>query len=219
MIGEYAPEFVATTTQGEVNFPKDYEGSWVILFSHPGAFTPVCTSEFMEIQDNIREFDKRNCALIGLSTDGLNTQYEWIKTVRDEIEFRGMKDIEIQFPIIADTKMEVAKKYGMIHEHISPDKTVRAMFFIDPNGMIRAMMYYPVSNGRNIAEMIRLLDALQTTDMYDVATPACWKPGEDVFIPPPFAGSKASKQYSEAVENGDCPAWFMCTKKIPAREE
>ncbi|MBN1337843.1 MAG: peroxiredoxin [Bacteroidales bacterium] len=219
MIGEYAPGFTAETTHGKITFPNDYQGRWVIFFSHPGAFTPVCTSEFMEMQDRISEFNMLNCELVGLSTDGLNSQYEWIKTVRDEIEFRGKKDIEIQFPIIADTRMEVAGKYGMIHEHISTEKTVRALFLIDPNGMIRASMYYPVSNGRNIDEILRLLKAIQTTDEYDVATPVDWKPGEDVFIPPPFAGGKASKQYSDAVEKGNCPAWFMCTRQIPDREK
>jgi len=219
MIGEAAPVFKATTTHGEINFPKDYSGSWVVLFSHPSAFTPVCTSEFMEMEKMAKDFSDINCALISLSTDGLQAQYEWVKTIRDEIEFKGMKDVEISFPIIADSEMKVAKLYGMIHPNISKDKTVRTVFIIDPEGMVRAMMYYPISNGRNTSEIYRLVKAIQTTDEYDVATPADWKCGQDVFIPPPYVNPKASKDYNKAWEGEDCPVWFMCMKKLPQKKE
>ncbi|MCD4735425.1 MAG: peroxiredoxin [Bacteroidales bacterium] len=219
MIGEYAPEFKANTTHGEMNFPADYEGEWILFFSHPSAFTPVCTSEFIHMQNRINEFNKINCSLVGLSTDGINTQYEWVRSIRDDIEFQGLKDIEIEFPIIADSDKKIANLYGMIHPHIDSDKTVRSVFVIDPAGMVRAIMYYPISTGRNTDELIRLVQALQVTDEYDVATPSCWKPGDDVFIPPPHSGSKASKEYAEAEEKGDCPAWFMCLKKLPEKKK
>jgi len=217
-IGERAPSFKAMTTLGEIDFPLQFEGKWVILFSHPGAFTPVCTSEFMAIQQKIDEFRKRNCELVGLSTDGLNSTYEWIKTIRDEIEFKGMKDVEIGFPIISDENKQVASLYQMIHPGVGMEKTIRSVHFIDPAGRIRAITYYPVSTGRNTAEMIRLLDALQTTDEFDVATPADWKPGEDVFIPLPIAGNKAERQYNKAWEGDNCPAWFMCMKSLPLKK-
>lgn len=218
LIGETAPEMTVQTTHGELDFPEYFEGRWVILFSHPGAFTPICTSEFMAMQERIGEFDQLNCELIGLSTDGLNAQYEWVRSIRDDIEFKGMKDVEITFPIIADPDLEFAAAYGMIHPQISPDKTVRSVFYIDPAGTVRAIMYYPVSNGRSVDEMIRLLEALQVTDKYDVATPSDWTPGESVFIPPPHAGAKASKEYSKAMENDQCPAWYMCLKQLPQKK-
>lgn len=215
MIGEYAPYFTATTTHGDIEFPNQFLGKWVILFSHPSAFTPVCTSEFMEMQKMISEFKELKCELIGLSTDGLDAQYEWIRTIHDDVEFMGMKDVEITFPIIADNDMKVAKRYGMVHPQISTEKTVRAVFFIDPQGMIRAMLYYPISNGRNTHELIRLLKAIQVTDEYDVATPSDWQPGEDVFTPPPYVSKEASREYAEAWENMNCPVWFMCLKSLP----
>ncbi len=217
MIGEEAPKFTAKTTQGDIHFPDDFSGKWTVFFSHPGAFTPVCTSEFMEFESRISEFKALNCELLGLSVDGVNTLYEWVKTIRDEIEFKGMKNLEISFPIIADHDKLVCQKYGMIHPAISSEKTVRSLFIVDPDGIIRLLMYYPFSTGRDVDEILRIVKALQVTDEYNVATPSSWQPGDDVFIPLPMTGSKESKQYSEAWDKDHCPAWFMCLKSVPAK--
>lgn len=218
VIGEEAPKFTAKTTHGDIHFPDDFYGKWTVFFSHPGAFTPVCTSEFMEFESRISEFNDINCKLLGLSTDNVNTLYEWVKTIRDEIEFKGKKNLEISFPIIADHDKLVSQKYGMIHPAISSEKTVRSLFIVDPDGVIRLLMYYPLSTGRSVDEVLRVVKALQVTEEYNVATPSSWVPGEDVFIPLPMTGSKESKEYSEAWDKDHCPAWFMCLKAIPLDE-
>ncbi len=170
-IGDRAPEFKAITTQGEIHFPNDYNGKWVILFSHPADFTPVCTSEFMTFAKREKEFEQLNCKLVGLSVDGLYSHIAWLRTIKDKIEFREMKNVEVQFPLIEDITMEVAHKYGMIQPGESNTKAVRAVFFIDPKGIIRAIIYYPLSLGRNFDEIRRALIAMQTADKFGVATP------------------------------------------------
>jgi len=171
-IGDKAPEFKAVTTQGEINFPSDFKGSWVILFSHPADFTPVCTSEFMTFATMEEKFAKANCKLVGLSVDGLYSHIAWLRTIKEKIEYKGMKNVEVKFPLIEDITMEVAKKYGMIQPGESSTKAVRAVFFIDPKGIIRAIIYYPLSLGRNFDELYRALIAMQTADAFSVATPA-----------------------------------------------
>jgi peroxiredoxin (alkyl hydroperoxide reductase subunit C) len=170
-IGDNAPAFKAVTTQGEVNFPSDYKGKWVILFSHPADFTPVCTSEFMTFANMEAEFKELNCELIGLSIDGLYSHIAWLRSIKEKIEFKGMKNIEVKFPLIEDITMEVANKYGMVQPGESNTKAVRAVFFIDPVGKIRAIIYYPLSLGRNFKELKRVLIGLQTADKFNVATP------------------------------------------------
>ena len=165
-IGDKAPEFKAVTTQGEINFPDDLTGEWVILFSHPADFTPVCTSEFMTFAHLEDKFAKANCKLVGLSIDGLYSHIAWLRTIKDKIKFNGMKNIEVKFPLIEDITMEVAKKYGMIQPGESKTQAVRAVFFIDPKGMIRAIIYYPLSLGRNFDEIYRALIAMQTSDEF-----------------------------------------------------
>ncbi len=211
-IGDAAPAFKATTTQGEINFPADYKGSWVILFSHPADFTPVCTSEFMTFASMEEKFAKANCKLVGLSIDGLYSHIAWLRTIKEKIEYKGMKNIEVKFPLIEDITMEVAKKYGMIQPNEDSTKAVRAVFFIDPKGIIRTIIYYPLSLGRNFEELYRVVIALQAADEFGVATPADWMPGDDVIIGP--AGSCGSAQ--ERMEDGeiDCKDWFFCTKKM-----
>ena len=157
-IGEKAPEFQAVTTQGNINFPNDYQGKWVILFSHPADFTPVCTTEFMTFAKMEKEFNDLNCNLVGLSVDGLYSHIAWLRTIKEKIQFRDMKNIEVQFPLIEDITMEVAKKYGMIQPGESSTKAVRAVFFIDPKGIIRAIIYYPLSLGRNFDELKRRIN-------------------------------------------------------------
>lgn len=213
-IGDKAPEFKAVTTQGEINFPADYKGKWVILFSHPADFTPVCTSEFMTFAHMEPEFNALNCQLVGLSIDGLYSHIAWLRTIKEKIEFKGMKNIEVNFPLIEDITMEVAKKYGMIQPGESSTKAVRAVFFIDPAGMIRAMIYYPLSMGRNFEELKRALIAMQTADRYSIATPADWQPGDDVIVP--TAGScGVAKERMESNDEMTCYDWFFCTKPLP----
>jgi len=212
-IGDKAPGFKAITTQGDINFPADYEGQWVILFSHPADFTPVCTSEFMTFAKMEPEFNALNCKLVGLSVDGLYSHIAWLRTIKEKIEYKGMKDIEVKFPLIEDITMEVAKKYGMIQPGESSTKAVRAVFFIDPKGMIRAIVYYPLSLGRNFDELKRALIAMQTADKYSIATPADWRPGDDVIVP--TAGScGVAKERMDDKGTMTCHDWFFCTKPL-----
>ena len=215
-IGEKAPAFKAVTTQGEIDFPKQYEGSWVILFSHPADFTPVCTSEFMTFATLEEKFAQLNCKLVGLSVDGLYSHIAWLRTIKEKIEYKGMKNMEVKFPLIEDITMEVARKYGMIQPGESATKAVRAVFVIDPKGVVRAIIYYPLSTGRNFDELLRLVQALKTADEFSVATPADWRPGDDVIVP--TAGScGVAKDRMEGKEEGvTCHDWFFCTKKIDA---
>ncbi len=217
-IGEKAPAFTAVTTQGPIDFPKQYEGSWVILFSHPADFTPVCTSEFMTFATLESKFAKANCKLVGLSVDGLYSHIAWLRTIKEKIEYKGMKDVEVKFPLIEDITMEVARKYGMIQPGESSTKAVRAVFVIDPKGVIRTIIYYPLSLGRNFDELYRVVVALQTADAFGIATPADWRPGDDVIVPP--AGScGVAKDRMDGKESGvTCHDWFFCTKKISKEE-
>ena len=212
-IGDKAPEFKAVTTQGDINFPKDYKGKWVILFSHPADFTPVCTSEFMTFAHMEEKFEEANCKLVGLSVDGLYSHIAWLRTIKEKIEFKGMKDIEVNFPLIEDISMNVASLYGMIQPNEDTTKAVRAVFFIDPKGVIRTIIYYPLSLGRNFDELYRVLIALKTSDEFEVATPADWRPGDDVIVPP--AGScGTAKARMDGKEDVECKDWFFCTRKI-----
>lgn len=213
-IGDPAPEFKAMTTQGEINFPSDYKGKWVILFSHPADFTPVCTSEFMTFATMEDKFEEANCKLIGLSIDGLFSHIAWLRTIKDKIEYKGMKDVEVKFPLIDDISMTVAKKYGMIQPNEDNTKAVRAVFFIDPNGVIRTIIYYPLSLGRNFDELYRVLIALKAADEFSVATPADWRPGDDVIVPPAGSCGMAKDRMDGKEEGVDCKDWFFCTKKI-----
>ncbi len=212
-IGEKAPEFKAVTTQGEINFPSQYQGKWSILFSHPADFTPVCTSEFMTFANMQKQFEEANCQLVGLSVDGLYSHIAWLRTIKEKIEYKGMKNIEVTFPLIEDITMEVAKKYGMMMPGESNTKAVRAVFFVDPKGIIRAIIYYPLSLGRNFDELYRALIAMQTADAFSVATPADWRPGDDVIVP--TAGScGVAKERMENKDEMTCYDWFFCTKKL-----
>jgi len=212
-IGDKAPAFKAVTTQGEIHFPEQYSGNWVILFSHPADFTPVCTSEFMTFASREEEFANVNCKLVGLSVDGLYSHIAWLRTIKDKIEYRGMKNVEVKFPLIEDITMEVAHKYGMIQPGESSTKAVRAVFVIDPKGIIRTIIYYPLSLGRNFDELLRVVIALQTADAFSVATPADWQPGDDLIVPP--AGScGAAKDRMDGKEDMKCYDWFFCTRKL-----
>ncbi len=213
-IGDAAPAFNAVTTQGNINFPADYKGKWIILFSHPADFTPVCTSEFMTFASMQKDFTSLNTQLVGLSIDGLYSHIAWLRTIREKIEFNGLKNIEVTFPLIEDISMEVAKKYGMLQPGESTTKAVRAVFFIDPKGMIRAIIYYPLSLGRNFEEIKRVIIALQTADAYDIATPANWMPGDDVIVPTAGSCGVAKERMETKSSDVTCYDWFFCTKPL-----
>ncbi len=212
-IGDKAPDFKAVTTQGDINFPADYKGSWVILFSHPADFTPVCTSEFMTFAAMSEKFEKANTKLVGLSVDGLYSHIAWLRTIKEKIEYKGMKNIEVKFPLIEDITMEVATKYGMMMPGESNTKAVRAVFFIDPKGIVRTILYYPLSLGRNFEEIYRVIIGLQAADEFSVALPADWQPGDDVIVP--TAGScGVAQQRMESKDEMTCYDWFFCTRKL-----
>lgn len=211
LIGDKAPSFKASTTQGPINFPEDYEGKWVILFSHPSDFTPVCTTEFMTFASMLDEFKAINTELVGLSVDSLFSHIAWLRSIH-EMEWKDMKQVDVTFPLIEDLKMEVAKKYGMIQGQ-STTSAVRAVFIIDPEGTVRLIMYYPASTGRNFAEIKRTVLALQKSDAEGIATPADWQPGDDVIIPAPNNCEAAKERVAAQDENQYCLDWFLCFKK------
>lgn len=215
LIGDDAPSFEANSTQGKIKFPEDFRGKWVILFSHPADFTPVCTTEFVKFASMIKEFKALNTELIGLSVDSIHSHLAWLKTIKEKIEFQGIKNVDVTFPLIDDIKMEVAKKYGMIQPNASTTAAVRAVYFIDPKGKIRCLIYYPLSLGRNFQEIKRVVLGLQKIDKLKVSLPADWKPGDDVIVPAP-------RNYSEAINREESMKnikgvtikdWFLCLKK------
>jgi peroxiredoxin (alkyl hydroperoxide reductase subunit C) len=204
LIGEKAPDFEAATTQGTLRL-SDFEGSWLVLFSHPADFTPVCTTEFMAFSEIYEELQKRNTELLGLSVDSVSSHIAWIRNVEEKM------GVKIPFPIIADLNKEVSEKFGMIHPEQSKTETVRCVFIMDPESKIRTILYYPLTTGRNMKEILRIIDALQTTDKHKVATPANWNPGDPVVVPPP----KTTEQAEERTKEGyDCKDWYLCFKKL-----
>ena len=213
LIGDAAPEFTANTTNGVINFPGDYAGRWVILFSHPSDFTPVCTSEFMAFQARMDDFRALNTDLVGLSVGTLTSHIAWLNAIQN-MRFNGWDNIKITFPVIDDTKMHVAKMYGMIHPNASDTHAVRAVFIIDTKGVIRAILYYPASTGRNFDEIMRMLVALQTADTFKVSTPADWMPGEDVLVSAPSTTDGMRQVLSNGERGADVHSWFLISKKL-----
>jgi len=212
LIGDDAPEFEAVTTQGPIHFPADYKGKWVILFSHPADFTPVCTTEFMTFASMMDDFKALNTELIGISVDSLYAHIAWLRRIQ-EIEWKGMKNIEVSFPLVEDILMDVAKKYGMIQPGQSNTQAVRAVFVIDPKAKVRAIMYYPLTTGRNFDEIKRLVLALQKSDADACATPANWRPGDDVIVPTAGTCGVAKERVESKDEDMICLDWFLCFKK------
>lgn len=199
-----APAFSARTTHGERSL-EDYRGKWLILFSHPADFTPVCTTEFIGFAKAAPTFAAMNCELLGLSIDSLFSHLAWTRNIKEKF------GVDIPFPIIEDIKMEVAAAYGMVHPGAADTQAVRATFFIDPDGVLRAMVYYPMSNGRSIDEFVRLLQALQVSDSNGVATPENWCPGKPVIVPPPKTAEAAEKRAAEGYDTVD---WYYSTKSL-----
>jgi len=203
-IGNQAPAFEAQTTMGPIKFPEDFQGQWVVFFSHPADFTPVCTTEFMGFARFYEEFQKRNVQLLGLSINSNFSHIAWVMNIKEKM------GVDIPFPIVADVDGKVARLYGMLHPGESSTVTVRAVFVIDPNGKIRAIIYYPLSTGRNMREILRLIDALQTADKHGVATPADWVPtpqtwefteeNTKVIVPPPTTYEDAVKRVSLSID-------------------
>lgn len=212
LLGDAAPAFTAKTTQGDINFPTDYKGKWVILFSHPADFTPVCTTEFMTFASMADEFKALNTELVGLSVDSLYAHIAWLRRIQ-EIEWKQFKHVEVKFPLIEDIKMDVSKLYGMIQPSQSTTQAVRAVFIIDPNGIIRTILYYPLSTGRNFDEIKRIILALQKADKDACATPADWRPGEDVIIPPAGSCGVAKERMETKSDDQYCLDWFMCFRR------
>lgn len=205
-LNEPAPYFASKTTHGPKKL-DDYKGKWLVLFSHPADFTPVCTTEFMAFAKAHDKFKALNCELLGLSIDSNFAHIAWTLNIEEKF------GVKIPFPIIEDLSMKVAHAYGMIQPGASDTSAVRATFLIDPEGKLRAMVYYPMSNGRSIDEFLRLLQALQTSDKHGVATPEAWKPGDKVIVPPPGTADAAIKRKDEGYEYTD---WYFSKKDLPA---
>ncbi|MBK5938398.1 peroxiredoxin [Halochromatium roseum] len=203
-LNESAPAFDAPTTHGRKTL-EDYRGQWLVLFSHPADFTPVCTTEFIAFAKRHADFKALGCELLGLSIDSNFSHIAWERNIKEKF------GVEIGFPIIADLSMQVAKAYGMIQPGASDTSAVRATFIIDPNGVLRAMVYYPMSNGRSIDEFVRLVKALQTSDEHGVATPEGWQPGDKVIVPPPATAEQAEARMAEGYE---CSDWYFCKKAL-----
>ena len=196
-IGETAPDFSAVTTQGTLNFHEWKKGSWALLFSHPADFTPVCTTELSELARRSEDFSRRNVKLMGLSIDSVHSHLAWRENIIEKL------GVTIPYPLIADLDMKVANLYGMLHPGESSTATVRAVFFVDPQNVIRALVYYPLNVGRNVDELLRLIDALQTADDKGVACPVDWRPGEKVIVPPPKTEDEVLKRKQAPYEKVD----------------
>lgn len=209
-INEPAPDFTAKSTHGMIKL-SDYtsKGKWVLLFSHPADFTPVCTTEFVEFARRHPEFEKRNVQLIGNSIDSVYSHIAWVRNIEQNFKIR------VPFPVIADLDQKVARAFGMVHEAVSDTATVRAVFFIDPKNVIRALLYYPLSLGRNVDELVRVFDALQTADANACATPANWQPGEPVIVPAPMTQADAEKRAAGAA-GLEVTDWYLSRKKLAA---
>ncbi|PWV78166.1 peroxiredoxin [Halomonas sp. A11-A] len=199
-----APDFTAKTTHGEKSL-ADYKGKWLVLFAHPSDFTPVCTTEFSAFATRAEDFKALNTELLGLSVDSVHSHIAWARSIKQNF------GVEITFPIIADLNMKVAHAYGMIQPGASDTAAVRATFVIDPEGVLRAMLYYPMTNGRSVDEVVRLVKSLQTSDAHGVATPEAWQPGQPVIVPPPATLDAAEARASEGYEYTD---WYFCKKAL-----
>lgn len=204
-LNEPAPDFAANTTHGPRKL-ADYQGRWLVLFSHPADFTPVCTTEFIAFANHHPDFQALNCDLLGLSIDSNFSHLAWMRNIKEKFH------VAIPFPVIEDISMRVASAYGMIQPGASSTEAVRATFVIDAKGVLRAMVYYPMTNGRSIPEFIRLVKALQTSDAHSVATPEGWQPGDKVIVPPPKTAADSEARLQEGYE---CVDWYFCKKSLP----
>ncbi|GAB5601782.1 peroxiredoxin [Thermus sp. FJN-A] len=205
-LNEPAPDFVAKTTAGELRL-SDLKGKWVVLFSHPADFTPVCSTEFLAFARRQKEFEELGVQLVGLSIDSIHAHLAWLKDLEE------MSGITIGFPVIADLDMKVSKLYGMIHPAASETAAVRAVFIIDANGILRGMLYYPLTTGRNIDEILRFIRALQFTDRTGLNTPADWQPGDPGIVKPPATLSELKADEAKKGEYAEYRRWYLRLKK------
>lgn len=205
LIGDPAPSFEVESTHGVIKL-EDYRGKWVVLFSHPADFTPVCTTEFIGFSQRYDEFEKRNVQLIGNSVDSIFSHIGWVQSIKEN------SGVEVKFPIIADLEMNVAKAYGMIHPESNGTNAVRAVFIIDDKGIVRAMVYYPLNAGRNIDEILRLVDALQTSDREGVSMPANWTPGDQVVLGAPRTTEALAQRLAD--DSVDLTDWYLAKKSV-----
>ncbi|MBN1446572.1 MAG: peroxiredoxin [Bacteroidetes bacterium] len=203
-LGAPAPQFEAVTTHGTLKL-EDYKGSWLILFSHPADFTPVCTTEFIGFAEIYPQLKEMNTELLGLSIDSVYSHIAWVRNIKEKM------GVDIPFPVIADLNKDVATKYGMVMPGESDTETSRCVFIIDDKQIIRAMIYYPLTTGRNMDEILRTMQALQATDKNGIATPANWRPGDKVIVPPPKTAEMADKRVGEGYE---CSDWYFCKKEL-----
>ena len=205
-IGDQAPDFTAQTTQGEVTLSTWQEGKWVVLFSHPADFTPVCSTELTEFGRRYKEFEQRGVKLIGISVDSIHSHLAWHQNLGKIL------GVTLPYPLIADSTRAVSELYGMIHPGASATVTVRALFVIDPKRVVRALIYYPLNIGRNVEEVVRIIDALQTADKNGVACPVNWKPGDKVIVPPP----KTEKEVADrlALQNVERLDFYLTKKSL-----
>lgn len=204
-LGEKVPNFQAETTHGPLELYDWNPDSWVILFSHPADFTPVCTTEFIAFAERNEEFEQRNVKLLGNSVDSVHSHIAWVRNIKENF------GVDIPFPIIADLDQKVARKFGMIHAASSDTAAIRAVYFIDPDRRLQAMIYYPLETGRNFDEILRVVDALQTSEERGVATPADWQPGDKVIVPPPSTAQEAEERVND--ESLEVTDWYFSKKE------
>ena len=211
MIGDEAPAFRSMTTKGKINFPEDYKGKWVVFFSHPADFTPVCTTEFIAFSKRYEEFKEINTELLGLSIDSLHSHLAWAKSI-EGIDWKGQGKVSVPFPIVADISMKVANMYGML-QTVAKTQTIRAVFIIDPDSIVRAISYYPMSTGRNIDEIKRVILSLQKHDAEDISTPVDWEQGDDVLFGSPLTLEEAENRVKDAGDDIIAYDWYLTAKK------
>lgn len=205
-LGDTAPDFEQDSSIGKIRFHEWAGDSWVVLFSHPADFTPVCTTEFIEFAKRAADLEKKNVALIGCSIDSIYSHIAWTRNIEEKLGVR------IPFPVIADLDQKVSRTFGMVHEAAATTATVRCVFFIDPKRTVRAMIYYPLNVGRNFDEITRVIDALQTVDKHGVACPANWKPGDDVIVPPPTTAAAAQERAGD--KSLKVTDWYFSKKSV-----
>jgi peroxiredoxin (alkyl hydroperoxide reductase subunit C) len=208
LIGEDAPAFVAESTVGTIHFPGDYYGKWKILFSHPADFTPVCSTEILELADDQEEYAKLDAQVVVMSTDSKNSHMEWVSSLED-VQYKGQVTREIEFPLVSDQSLAISKSYGMIHPNSSSTHDIRGVFIIDPEDKIRAIFFYPMSTGRNLEEIKRTLIAIQLSEKRDLLTPANWIPGDDLLLPAPESKDAAAKLAENRNPKLYSLAWYI----------
>jgi peroxiredoxin (alkyl hydroperoxide reductase subunit C) len=211
-LGETAPDFAAKSTHGEIRL-SDYtsKGKWVLLFSHPSDFTPVCTTEFVGFARRWPEFDALNTQLVGVSIDSIYSHIAWVRDIEQ------LANVEVKFPVVADLDQKVARLYGMVHEATADTATVRAVFIIDPKQKVRTVLYYPMQLGRSMDELLRVLQALQTADANGVSCPADWKPGDAVIVPAPATQADAAKRTNGGGAGLDVKTWYLSKKYLEVK--